>query len=108
VDAELPHRQDTAARLRALMHEFGTHDGVLPRTPTEKTGQICAASVDRLAVDPSVVHRGTRDVAVRVHVSDTCKQLLVMFIRARKPGEDVNVGGISIRRLVSVAVDLRS
>ena len=26
----------------------------------------------------------------------------------RKPGEDVNVGGISIRRLVSTAVDLRS
>jgi hypothetical protein len=113
-------------------------------------------SIDRFSVDPSRVHRETRDVAVRVHVSDTCNQavqgalvyvaavpfdqfsvedeattgadgtatvtmhqlkgfpadkdqhLLVMFVRARKSGEDINVGGISARRLVSTPVDLRS
>ena len=113
-------------------------------------------SIDRFGVDPALVHRGTRDVTVRVHVSNTCaqavqgalvyvaavpfdqfsvedevptgsdgvatvtmhqlkgfpadkdQQLLVLFLRARKPGEDVNVGGISIRRLVSAPVDLRS
>jgi hypothetical protein len=112
--------------------------------------------IDKFSVDPSVVHRSTRDVSVRVHISNTCsqsvqgalvyvaavpfdqfsvedeattdssgsatvtmhqlkgfpadrnQQLLVMFIRARKSGEDINVGGISARRLVSTSVDLRS
>lgn len=124
-----------------------------------KVGEVSTPArltIDRFSVDPTVVHRSTREVTVRVHVSNTCnqavqgalvyvaavpfdqfsvedeattgadgiatvtmhqlkgfpadrnQQLLVLFLRARKSGEDINVGGISIRRLVSTSVDLRS
>jgi hypothetical protein len=109
--------------------------------------------IDRFTVDPSVVTRGTEQVIVQAHVSDTCgqtvqgalvygtavpfaqlnvpaeqptdangvatiqfqvlagfpaarnQQLLVFFLRARKPGDNV-LTGISTRRLVSSRVSL--
>jgi hypothetical protein len=111
--------------------------------------------IDRFQAEPSIVHRSSRDVTVRVHVANTCgqsvvgalvyaaavpfdqfsiedeqqtdasglatitvhqlkgfpadrnQQLLVMFVRARKSGEN-ELAGISTRRLVSTPVELRS
>jgi hypothetical protein len=111
--------------------------------------------IDKFSADPSTVHRSTRDVTMKVHVTNTCgqsvegalvyvtavpfdqysipdeattdasgnatltlhqlkgfpadrnQQLLVMFLRARKSGEN-ELAGISTRRLVSTPVDLRS
>jgi hypothetical protein len=110
--------------------------------------------VDRQAIAPSPVRRGTQTVVFRFHVSacggrsivgalvyqtptpyqqfsanevatgpdgwatitahrlryfpaSSRQQLLVVFVRARKPGEDL-LGGISARRLVSFRVNLHS
>ena len=108
--------------------------------------------IDRQAITPSPVRRGTQTIVFRFHVSacggcsivgarvyqtptpyqqfsanevatgpdgwatitahrlryfpaSSRQQLLVVFVRARKPGEDL-LGGISARRLVSFKVNL--
>jgi len=127
------------------------------------TGPVAVTQVTppaRLAIDqfqnnPSIMTRSTRQLTVRVHVSDTCgqsvtgalvyttgvpyhqltnapeqttdstgwatltfntlsgypadphQQLLALFVRARKPGDNP-LTGISVRRLVSVPVNLNA
>jgi hypothetical protein len=131
--------------------------GCPPGTDAIRPDQITSPArllIDRQAIAPQVVTRGTSTITVRFRVS-ACggrpvqgmlvyvtgvpynqfsipeeqatgsdgfaqltlnrlsgfpasqrQQLLVMFVRARKPGEPV-LGGISTRRLISFNVDLR-
>jgi len=120
---------DIAQPARLSIDRFAVNPNVVQRSTHDVTVQVhisacngksvqgalvyvTAVPFDQFSIEDEAATDSNGIASVTMHQlkgfpADRNQELLVMMVRARKPGEDI-LGGISIRRLVSTRVDLNS
>jgi hypothetical protein len=119
---------DISQPARLTVDRFSVNPSVVTRSSRDVTVQVhvsaCNMSVqgalvyvtavpfDQFSIEDEATTDSNGMASVTMHQlkgfpADRNQQLLVMMVRARKPGEDI-LGGVSTRRLVSSPVNIRS